>query len=452
MKVLRFFEYGGYSNSAGIESDALATCSLSNDEILFLKRLSETMVPGKAIFDITSSTIRATSMVGIVSFGSVQIEVLPKLLKNKKNESESATASILKNLMFMLSYTNALDIKDTGIGSLGAKHESFIEACISIYANRLSRYLIRFGSPKAYVEQSENLTTIRGKIAFAKQSTINSLNQARVYCDYSEFTIDNSLTRAFKFVSIALARLTRDSASLTLLNRCIGLLDGVQLSYVNPQALERITIGKRDPNFISLINLTGMFLKRLRPEFSDHVRNKVFGLVFDMNELFEEFIYQALKRNETFLEIEVTAQKRKRLVNAERDFLSSGEWVDRSLFDTFTDISIKPKIGPEFIIDTKYKIIGSAKNHYGISNQDAYQVLAYRQIHKNDVSDPTVALLYPKFSEDLQKEFRVNGSNTSFMAWTIDISMDLESNMQNLVGNLKKLIECANPKTKKIAL
>lgn len=145
----------------------------------------------------------------------------------------------------------------------------------------------------------------------------------------------------------------------------------------------------------------------MRPEFSGQKKSKVFTLLFDMNELFEEFIFKVLQRNESSLGIKVQAQKHKRLVNAERDFLSGGEWKTRSLFATFTDISVTPDNGRSFIIDTKYKIIHSEKNHYGISNQDAYQVLAYRQIHKIDAVEPSVALLYPTEREDLQREFRV---------------------------------------------
>ncbi len=440
MKELKFYEYGGYLDANGIESDSLAGCSLSPEEIQYLRSLSDSVMPGKSIFEIGSSKIRATSMVGVVSFGGVHIEVLPKLLKNKDVDTGASANSILQNLMFMLSYTNALEIADTGVGSLSQNCDSFIEAYISIFAARLSKHLIRFGTPKAYVERNENLMAIRGKIAFGKQSTVNCFDQSHIFCDYSEFTEDNNLSKAFKFVVYSLANLTRNASSLSTLNRCLGLLDGVQSGYVNAEELDRLAIGKRDLNFISLINLTKIFLKRLRPEFSGQRKNKVFTLLFDMNELFEEFIYQVLKRNERFLEIEVTAQKKKRLVSAERDFLNSGKWEDRSLFDTYTDISVKPKSGPGFIIDTKYKIVNSRKSHYGIGNQDAYQVLAYRQIHKNEVFEPSVVLLYPKSSEDLQKEFRVNNSDTTFMAWTIDISRDLRVNMPKLVNDLADLI------------
>ncbi|MGZ3783892.1 MAG: McrC family protein [Bdellovibrio sp.] len=436
MKQLRFYEYSGFQKDG---PSPIAELPLSPTELQYLRSISESAIPGKEIFKISASSIQATSMVGIVTFGGVQIEILPKLLRSKNSDS-----SILNNLMFMLSFTHSIDISDSGIGTLGQNHDSFIEAYISIFAQRLSRQLIRFGSPKSYVEKNENLTTIRGKISFSKHSTINFSDQSRTFCEFAELIEDNALSQGIKFVAESLKYLTRNAESLVALNRCIGLLDGVKAKCVSSADIERCVHGKRNSNFIALINLTKMFLKKLRPEFHGEKKTTIFTLLFDMNELFEEFIFQVLKQNELNLNISVQAQKKRRLVSAERDYLKKGAWVDKNLFDTYTDISIIPRDGRKsFIIDTKYKIVCSDRSHYGISNLDAYQILAYRQIHKQNSLEPSVALLYPKFNEDLQKEFRVSSSHTTFMAWTIDISRDLKSNMAQLVNNLKGLIDSA---------
>ncbi|MCO5114325.1 MAG: McrC family protein [Bdellovibrionaceae bacterium] len=446
MKFLKFFEYGGFEKSLGEESNSISDLNLTDAELQYLRSISEKTIIGSPIFEITQSKINATSIVGVIAFDGVHIEILPKLLRNNRSSNNNNNSSILQNLMFMLSYTNELDIYDSGVGSLSENSDSFIEAYIAIFADRLSKHLIRHGSPKAYVEKNENLNTVKGKIDFAKQSTINCFNQSRIYCNYAEFTEDNGLSRAFKFVSQSLIQLTKSSSNTSVLNRCIGLLDGVKGEYITGSEIDRLSIGKRNQNFIALINLTKMFLKKMRPEFSGQKKNKAFTLLFDMNELFEEFVFMVLKRNESYLNIKVQAQKHKRLVNAERDFLRDGEWQNRALFATYTDISITLSDGRIFIIDTKYKVVHSGKNHYGISNQDAYQILAYRQIHKDEV-EPSVVLLYPRSKEDLQKEFRINGSETTFMAWTVDISVDLGKNMNLLVENLRNLITVVEQKS-----
>ena len=440
MKAIRFYEYSGYVGTDGKISDSISNLPFNKPELDHLRCLSESLAPGKRIFEIGSSRIRANSLVGVMSFAGVQIEILPKLIQFENGNENLASPSIIKNLMFMLSYTNALDVSDSGLGTLSHQYDSFIEAYISIFAQRLSKHLIRFGVPKSYVEKSENINAIRGRIAFGRHSAVNCFDESKVFCEYAEFSEDNPLARAFKFVALNLLHFTKSSSTVASLSRCVGLLDGVIPQYIRPDDLERASIGKRDANLIALINLAKMFLKRMRPDLAGAKSNKVFALIFDMNELFEEFIFQVLKRHSVELDIQVTAQKKKRLVSQERDLGLGEGWQPRSLFDTFTDITIWPTQGRPFIIDTKYKIVGPDKSHYGIGNADAYQVLAYRQIHKESSVEPSVALLYPRSAADIKKEFRVNGSNSTFMAWTIDISRDLKAHMADVVADLRSLI------------
>lgn len=414
----------------------LSALPLTENQKKHLISLSDTLIPGKQIFSISTKQITATSVIGLLSFDGVQIEIMPKILKYNSTEKQS----IIRNLMFMLAYTNQLDISDSNMSEMSHQHDSFMEAYISIYSSRLLNQLRKYGVPKSYVQNQENINTLKGKIVFPKHLLLNSFDQSKVYCEYSDFSENNDVSKSFKFVVINLLKLTKSPTNLSALNRCLGLLDGVLAEYVKPERLDHANIGKRDSNFLGLLNLTKMFLKKMRPDFSEGKSNKVFSLLFDMNELFEEFIFQLLKRNSSRFEVDVFAQKKRRLVSAERDFCATSKWVNKSLFDTFTDILIVPKNGTSFIIDTKYKVISSERSHYGISNQDAYQVLAYRQIHSEPNDIPSVALLYPMSEMPLKREFRVNGHGSTFFAWTIDISRNLQEELPNILDDLAELI------------
>ena len=438
MKDISFFEYGGFELN-GEEDYSLSSLPMTEDQKKYLCSLSETLLQNKRIFSIDQKTIKANSIVGSISFENVRVEIMPKILKyNSGNRSD-----IIRNLMFMLSYTNQLDVSDANINSMSHDYDSFIEAYISIFANRLLKHLRMYGSPKSYIEKEENLNTLKGRVIFSKQSSLNCFDQSKVFCEFSEFSENNKLSKAFKFVAWSLSKLTKNSSSLTVLGRCYGILDGVNSEYISPNDLNFVQVGKRDNNFLALINLTKMFLQKMRPDFSGNKSVKVFSLLFDMNELFEEFIYQILKRNSSRLEIEVSAQKKKRLVSEERDFLVQSHWSPKYLFDTFTDIAIIPKIGRSFIIDTKYKIVSTSKSHYGISNQDAYQVLAYRQIHSTQNGSPAVALIYPLSDFKMKKEFKITSSDTTFFAWTVDISRNLQNELHKVLDELQELIGIA---------
>jgi len=120
VKPILFYEY---------ETKNFDDLNIKDYQKRFLKSLSESLVPNKSIFTYSSDTISATSIVGMISFDNVQIEILPKLLRRRGEEDGN---SIIKNLMFMLSYTNQLEISDSSISSMAKNFDSFL---VSLYLN-----------------------------------------------------------------------------------------------------------------------------------------------------------------------------------------------------------------------------------------------------------------------------------------------------------------------------
>lgn len=442
MLKISFYEYSGFNHQGALVDD-LSLLPISKKQIEYLSKISETVISGENIFSITSNKIKANSIVGVISFDNIQIEILPKLLKKEENQNNQM---ILQNLMFMLSYTNQLDIHNSGLGLLSKENDSFIEAYISIFANTLMNRLLRHGAPKKYLTFRENSNFVKGRILFGPNLSINGFNQSKVFCEYSELTENNSISQAFKFVSHNLLKLTQNTQNFVNLQKCIGLLEGVDYAYVRPEDLDKQSVTAKDQNFIALLNLTKMFLKKLRPNFSNHNNTKVFSLLFDMNQLFEEFVFKVLKMNESRLNIKVSFQKGKRLVTAERDYLLDNTWEEKKIFNTFTDIIVEKANKKKIIIDTKYKIVDPTFSHYGIKNDDVYQILTYKQLYELQDESACVLLLYPKFRTEIKKEFKLNSqSKNSFFTYTLDLSSDLNSktNMDLILSNLQEFIDLA---------
>ena len=204
-----FYEYSGFVLESGEETDNLDQFPGNKNDLELLQKINTSLVPGKEVFDFGNNTIRSNSIVGVISVGQTQIEILPKLIRAKNSNGDS---SILKNLMFMLSYTYSLDVEDAGISNLSSNQDSFIDAYIGIFATRLQKHLLRVGVPKSYIGKSENLNTIKGKIGFKENLSINSQNQARIFCHYDEFSENNPTSQTLKFVASSLRKLTKLNA------------------------------------------------------------------------------------------------------------------------------------------------------------------------------------------------------------------------------------------------
>ena len=113
--------------------------------------------------------------------------------------------------------------------------------------------------------------------------------------------------------------------------------------------------------------------------------NVAFALLFDMNLLFESYVYDYLKRNLNFNDI--TAQDKTHHLAYEND---------RGRFRLKPDIVIN---GGKIIADTKWKILSEEKSYNGVSQDDMYQLYAYGTKYENCEK---MYLIYP-FDELLIK-------------------------------------------------
>ena len=100
---------------------------------------------------VTRHGIETTSWVGIIKYKNTHFQILPKLICDN-----DCKENILKNLIFMLSYTKNLDIKASNESKLSTAKNPFIEILIREYAKSLFDCLKRL-TPKKYVREEDNL-------------------------------------------------------------------------------------------------------------------------------------------------------------------------------------------------------------------------------------------------------------------------------------------------------
>ena len=128
---------------------------------------------------VTRHGIKTKSWVGVIIYKNLHLEILPKLISadinNDNKISDEERSIILKNLIFMLSYTKNLDIKTNDNAKLSTEKNSFIEILIREFANSLFESLKRL-TPKRYVREEENLNYLKGKIKFSENIRYNCTN------------------------------------------------------------------------------------------------------------------------------------------------------------------------------------------------------------------------------------------------------------------------------------
>ena len=377
---------------------------------------------------VTRHGIKTKSWVGVIKYKNLHLEILPKLISadvnNDNKISEDERSIILKNLIFMLSYTKKLDIKTNNNAKLANEKNPFIEILIREFATSLFESLKRL-TPKRYVRKEENLNYLKGKIKFSENIRYNCTNQAKFYCEYDEFSENNLLNQLFLFVSTCLYNISNNSYNKKTLKFIINYYSDISFVRFDKFKARKIKLTRNQELFKKSFNLAKMFVEQTSVDLSKNKFENI-TLVWDMNKLFEEFIFELIKRK--IPECKAIAQKPKRLLKREN--------VTRR--DTRIDILIQ---NPQVIIDTKYK---KFTNFDDISSADIYQVTTYCLLHNYK----RAILLYPQYDKkvpdiyDYQLNCAENNYRIDFCTVNLKNNDLKDKEVQNsIIGKIKSIID-----------
>ena len=370
---------------------------------------------------VTHNGIETTSWVGVIKYKKHQFQILPKLICDNGN-----TENILKNLIFMLSYTKKLDIRTSDTAKLSNSKNPFIEILIREYAKSLFECLKRI-TPKKYVREEDNLNYLKGKIKFTENIRYNCVNQSKFYCEYDEFSENNILNQLFLFVSTCLYNISNDSYNKKTLKFIINYYSDIKLVRFNRFTAEKINLSRNQKLFKKPFNLAKMFIEKTSVDLSKNKFENI-NLIWDMNKLFEEFVFEIMKKNESELGWKFTAQKCKKLLIGD----------ENKKRNTYVDIFAE-KDNDKIIIDTKYKIF---KGIDDFSNADVFQVSTYCLLHNTNKA----VLIYPRWNKEVPNvpSFKLNTDekNIKINFKTIDLCYtNLKQHLEEIMDDIKEILK-----------
>lgn len=373
---------------------------------------------------VTRHGIETTSWVGVIKYKNTHFQILPKLICNNEDKE-----NILKNLIFMLSYTKKLDIKTSNEARLSTAKNPFIEILIREYAKSLFECLKRL-TPKKYVREEDNKNYLKGKIKFTENIRYNSSNQAKFYCEYDEFSENNILNQLFLFVSTCLYNISNDSYNKKTLKFIMNYYSDIKLVRFDRFKAEKIKLSRNQELFKKPFNLAKMFVEKTSVDLSKNKFENI-TLIWDMNKLFEEFVFEIMKKNESELGCKLTAQRGRKLLVGD---------ISKKR-NTFVDIMIEKINGEKIVLDTKYKKFVSSDD---FSNADVFQVSTYCLLHNADKA----VLIYPRWNKEVPNvpSFKLNTDEKDIKInfKTIDLCYtNLKQHLEEIRDDIKEILKVA---------
>ncbi|WP_428024933.1 McrC family protein [Arcobacter sp.] len=343
--------------------------------------------------------VKTSQYCGILNFNNADYYILPKIA-NRDDEQN------LNIFIYMLMYAYDIKLFNENIASRdNLKSNNILEVFIQMFTSGLLNELKK-GIYKEYITLQDNLPVLKGKYLINENLKYN-FTKNKIYCEYDEFSPNNTLNQFFLYVVKTLQKFVKDKK---LLKQCELILDEVEFTQIDINKLN-IHFNRLNQRYKTSYEVALLLLQKTIPLFNQG--KKSFAFLFDMNSLFEKFIARMIK--EQFEDVKIPKKSRK-----------------------FGELYLKPDIiinSKNLIIDCKYKIIDKDKI---ASRDDRYQMYVYGNNFENI---ETTMLLYPKHLDDIDKEIILGDNERQVKLKIKSIDLDFDGNYESYLNNINNKLK-----------
>ncbi len=337
---------------------------------------------GQRYFTVIHKGVRFGHYVGVIQIGRLTIEVLPKAdaaASGDKNHWQSVLIAMLKSCRL-------LKIETLSNARLRLQQHFILDLYFELFIEAVEK-LIHEGLIKKYKNSVDNQNFMRGKLNFQKQIQHNLIHKNRFFTEHTTYDFDHLLNQILSATISVLVRTVTNSFLLDKLLRLQLHFPKVKVKIVTATDFDRLTFDRKSQRYQTALEIARLILLNYSPDIRGG-QHHVLAILFDMNVLFETFIFKQLKQLEMRENIHVIGQPSRKF------------WNNRHLRP---DILIQ-KETKKIIIDTKWKIL----QRLSPTDEDLRQMYAYAHIFKAQKT----LLIYPKvFDFQLYTKGTFNQSN-----------------------------------------
>jgi 5-methylcytosine-specific restriction enzyme subunit McrC len=347
---------------------------------------------GTTYFTLINKGVKFNQFVGVLQIGNLTIEILPKT--DYGSEDKNIWHGFLID---MLKQSGIIDVKTTGFSSLRTKSNSILEIYFELFINE-ARYLLHRGLIKKYRKVEGNLNALKGSLLFPKHIAKNSIHAERFYVSYNTYDRNNFFNQLL-FKTLKHINKINTSAVLNanIDNLLIEFPECTEIS-VSDATFSKMVFDRKSEPYKRAISMSRMILLNYFPDIRQG-QNDVLALMFDMNKLWEVYVYKRLQK-ELSIKSEHFIQGQKIV---QIDFWEPTSGKARKIIPDIVIYNNLSQEKPVAIFDTKWKNLSGNK----ASDDDLKQMFVYNLNYQTKES----ALIYPSSSEKMVRGAFVNDFN-----------------------------------------
>lgn len=336
---------------------------------------------------------------------------------------------LIKNIYYMLTYAFQI-LRQSNYDDIAAEDFENIHDMFAAILGKGVAQQLKHGLYREYVNKSDNLTTLRGKLDIPGTIKNKLQHRQKLFCDFDELSENNLMNQVIKTTMTLLIKQGNvNSENKSALKKDLLFFDSVD--YVEPSTIkwDRIRYQRNNQSYRMLLNICRLVIDGLLLS-TEQGMIKMATFLDDqrMSHLYEKFILEYFRYHHPELR-----------ANPDQVQWNLDDDNDMWLPNMITDITLKSKDGRVLILDAKYygQQMQSNFDVQTYRNANLYQIYTYvKNWDKDQTGNVAGMLLYAKTSEEFQpaNQFSMGGNKITVG------SLDLNLPFNEIAGQLEKIV------------
>ncbi len=336
---------------------------------------------------------------------------------------------LIKNIYYMLTYAFQI-LRQSNYDDIAAEDFENIHDMFAAILGKGVAQQLKHGLYREYVNKSDNLTTLRGKLDVPGTVKNKLQHKQKLFCDYDELSENNLMNQVIKTTMMLL--LKQKNVKLdnkTVLKKDLLFFDSVD--YIEPAIIkwDRIRYQRNNQSYRMLLNICRLIIDGLLLSTEEGtIKMATFLDDQRMSHLYEKFILEYFRYHHPELR-----------ANPDQVQWNLDDDNDMWLPNMITDITLKSRDGRVLILDAKYygQQMQSNFDVQTYRNANLYQIFTYvKNWDKEQTGNVSGMLLYAKTDEEFQpaNQFSMGGNKIAVG------SLDLNLPFAEIAGQLEKIV------------
>lgn len=342
-------------------------------------------------YTIGNNRIKFNNYVGVIQVDNITIEVLPKA--DNEEIGQSSKSKWHDALIDMLHECKLIKLNSITNAHLKIKSASILDLFFDLFLTE-TELIYKQGLRKQYRKVEENIHSLKGKILFTNHIKRNAFHKERFYVSHELFDPNNKLNQILYKAIVILRNISNNPNFTTRINHLLLNFENIEEKNISASWFDNIRFDRNTERYRQAITLAKLIILRYSPDLRGGKEN-ILAIMFDMNMLYENYIYRKLQKFKNENTTPITRIKEQN---------SLPFWESNQVK---ADIVIEAG-NKSIVIDTKWKVM----NEVSPSAADLKQMFVYNLHYHTDLS----ILLYPKTIHPTQdkKAFRHSNYNDIF--------------------------------------